>query len=82
MVALLIGLLLILFAVYAVLPYSWALNWWPDLLQFLKGGVPLIAVFVGLISFFVGIADIKDRVETRKEEAEEKEAEPDKEQAE
>ena len=82
MVALLIGLLLVLFAVYAVLPFSWSLNWWPDLMRFLKGGIPLIALFVGLISFFVGIADLKDRAETRKEEAEEKEAGQEKEPAE
>ena len=82
MVALLIGLLLVLFAVYAVLPFSWSLNWWPDLVRFLKGGIPLIALFVGLISFFVGVADLKDRAETRKEEAEEKEAGQGKEQAE
>ncbi len=79
MVALLIGLLLVLFAVYSVLPFSWALNWWPDVIQFLKGGVPIIAVFIGLISFFVGVADIKDRIETKKEEEEDREAEPEKE---
>ena len=43
MIALFIGVLLILFAVYAVLPFPWALGWWPDVVQFLKGGVPLIA---------------------------------------
>jgi hypothetical protein len=75
MVALLIGVLLILFAVYAVLPFFWALNWWPDVVQFLKGGVPLVAVFVGLISFFVGVADIKDKIESKKEEEEEEEEE-------
>jgi hypothetical protein len=80
MIALLIGVLLILFAVYSVLPFSWSLNWWPDVIQFLKGGVPLIAVFIGLISFFVGVADIKDKIESRKEEQEEEEeeAEPEK----
>ena len=73
MIALFIGVLLILFAVYSVLPFPWALRWWPDVIQFLRGGVPLIAVFIGLISFFVGVADIKDKMEARKEEAEEKE---------
>jgi hypothetical protein len=75
MIALLIGILLILFAVYSVLPFSWSLNWWADVIQFLKGGVPLIAVFIGLISFFVGVADIKDKIESRKEEEEEEEEE-------
>jgi uncharacterized integral membrane protein len=80
MVALLIGILLILFAIFAVLPFSWSLNWWADVIQFLKGGIPLVAVLIGLISFFVGVADIKDKVESRKEEEqeEEEEAEPEK----
>ncbi len=71
MVALLIGLLFILFAVYSVLPFSWSLNWWEPVLAVLKGGIPLIALFVGLIAVFIGIADIKDRIEAKKEEAEE-----------
>jgi hypothetical protein len=75
MIALLIGILLILFAVYSVLPFSWSLNWWPDVIQFLRGGIPLIAVLIGLISFFVGVADIKDKIESRKEEEEEEEGE-------
>jgi len=72
MIALTIGIVLILFAVYAVLPVSWSLQWWPDVIQFLKGGVPILAVFVGLIAFFVGVADIKDKMEAKKEEQEEK----------
>jgi hypothetical protein len=75
MIALFIGVLLILFAVYSVLPFPWALRWWSDVIQFLRGGVPLIAVFIGLISFFVGVADIKDKIESRKEEEEEEEEE-------
>ncbi len=73
MIALTIGIVLILFAVYAVLPVSWSLQWWPEVIQFLKGGAPILAVFIGLIAFFVGIADIKDKMEAKKEEAEEKE---------
>jgi hypothetical protein len=72
MIALTIGVLLVLFAVYAVLPVSWSLQWWPEVIQFLKGGVPILAVFIGLIAFFVGVADLKDKQEARKEEAEEK----------
>ena len=73
MIALTIGIVLVLFAVYAVLPVSWSLQWWPQVIEFLKGGVPIIAVFIGLIAFFVGVADIKDKQEAKKEEAEEKE---------
>jgi hypothetical protein len=72
MIALTIGIVLVLFAVYAVLPVSWSLQWWPQVIEFLKGGVPIIAVFIGLIAFFVGVADIKDKREAKKEEAEEK----------
>ena len=73
MIALSIGILLILFAVYAVLPFSWSLDWWSDVINFLKGGVPLLSVFIGLISFFVGVADIKDKMEAKKEEEQEEE---------
>ncbi len=78
MVALTIGIILVLFAVYSVLPVSWGLQWWPDVVQFLKGGVPILAVFIGLIAFFVGVADIKDKREAKKEEEEEKKEEKEK----
>jgi hypothetical protein len=39
--------------------------------DFLQGGVPILAVFIGLIAVFIGIADIKDRIEAKREEAEE-----------
>ncbi len=78
MVALTIGIVLVLFAVYSVLPVSWGLQWWSDVVQFLKGGVPILAVFIGLIAFFVGVADIKDKREAKKEEEEEKKEEKEK----
>lgn len=71
MVALLVGIIFILFAVYTVLPFPWALGWWEPVLEFLMGGVPILALFIGLIAVFIGIADIKDKIEARKEEAEE-----------
>ena len=71
MVALLIGLGLILFAVYSVLAVPWSPGWWDEALEFLKGGIPILAVFIGLVSFFVGIADLKDKVEAKREEEEE-----------
>jgi len=75
MIALTIGIVLVLFAIYAVLPVSWGLQWWADVILFLKGGVPILAVFIGLIAFFVGVADIKDKIEAKKGEAEDKAAE-------
>ena len=76
MVALIVGIVFIVFAVYSVLPIEgWGLLWWDEVLLVLKGGVPLIAVFVGLIAVLIGIADIRDRIEAKKEEeAEAKEA--------
>lgn len=71
MIALFIGLILILFAVYSVLPVTWSLQWWPAVVQFLKGGVPIMALFIGIIAFFIGVADIKDKIESKKEEEEE-----------
>lgn len=71
MVALVIGIVFILFAVYAVLPYPWAFGWWEPVVEFLMGGLPILAVFIGLIAVFIGIADIKDKIEAKKEEAEE-----------
>ena len=61
-----------MFNAHAVLPVSWGLQWWADVVQFLKGGAPILALFIGLIAFFVGVADIKDKMEAKKEEEEEK----------
>ena len=47
------------------------LAWGPAVVAFLKGSLPVLALFVGLIAVFIGIADIKDRIEAKKEEAEE-----------
>ncbi len=72
MVALIVGLICVLFAVYAVLPLEgWGLFWWDEVLQVLKGGIPLVALFIGLIAILIGVADIRDRIEAKKEEEEE-----------
>ena len=73
MVALLIGLILIAFTVYAGLPQG--LSWHNEMLIVLKGGGPILLAFIGLISFFVGIADIRDRSAEKKEEKAMKEEE-------
>ena len=75
MIALLVGVVLLLFAVYSVLPVSWSMQWWSDVMAFLKGGIPVAALLIGLIALFVGFADIKDKMEAKKEEREAKEAE-------
>jgi hypothetical protein len=79
MKAIIIGLLIVAAAAFAVLPpevLGFGLGWGKDVLAFLRGGLPVIAVLIGLIAVFIGIADIKDRAEARaeakKEEAEKK----------
>ena len=79
MKAIIIGLLIVAAAVFAVLPpeaLGFGLGWGKDVLAFLRGGLPVIAVLIGLIAVFIGVADIKDRAEARaeakKEEAEKK----------
>lgn len=69
MVALIVGVLFIAFAIFACVPGP--LAWWADVINFLKGSLPVLAALVGLIAVFIGIADIKDRLEAKKEEAEE-----------
>lgn len=69
MVALIVGLVFIAFAVFACVPGP--LDWWAEVIAFLKGMLPVLAAFVGIIAVFIGIADIKDRIEAKREEAEE-----------
>ncbi len=73
MIALFIGILLLLFGVYAVLPFGAGfIDWSGEVIAFLKGAAPILALLIGLISVFIGVADIKDKIEAKKEEAEEK----------
>jgi hypothetical protein len=65
-------LIIIAAAVFAALPSGIGLGWWNEVLIFLRGALPVLAVFVGLIAVFVGVADMKDRAEAKKEEAAEK----------
>jgi len=71
MKAMIIGLVIIAAAVFTVLPadvVGFGLGWGDDVLAFLRGGIPVIAILVGFIAVFIGIADMKDRAEARKEE--------------
>jgi hypothetical protein len=72
MTALVVGIVLVLLAVYLVLPVSWSPQWGNSVLEFLKGGIPLGALMIGLLAIFIGITDIKDRMEAKKEEEKEK----------
>ncbi|MDR2965064.1 MAG: hypothetical protein LBU88_04745 [Treponema sp.] len=71
MKALIIGLLIIAAAVFAILPaeiLGFGLGWGAEVTAFLRGGLPVIAILIGLVAIFIGIADMKDRAEAKKEE--------------
>lgn len=70
MTALLVGIGLIIVAVLMVLPGI--LGWWNDVLAFLRGALPVLAVLFGALAVFIGIADIRDKIEEKKEEEKEK----------
>ena len=65
MKALILGFVVIIVAVLAVLPAG--LGWGDDVLSFLRGALPVIAVFIGFILIFVGVSDIKDRAAAKKD---------------
>ena len=67
MKALILGLVVITVAVLTILPIG--LGWGEDVFTFLRGSLPVLAVFIGLILIFTGIGDLKDRAEIKKEEA-------------
>ncbi|MCL2881121.1 MAG: hypothetical protein FWF29_12830 [Treponema sp.] len=76
MKSIVIGVIILAAAVFAILPPASAgfgLNWAHDVLIFLRGALPVIAIMIGIIAVFIGIADIKDRAEAKKEKAEKKE---------
>jgi hypothetical protein len=70
MKAVIIGLIIIAAAVFAIIPpelIGYGLGWSGDVLAFLRGGVPVVAILIGLIAIFIGFADIKDRAEAKKD---------------
>jgi hypothetical protein len=73
MKTLIVGIVFIAAAVFAVLPNG--LGWGADVMAFLRGGLPVAALLIGIIGAFVGIADMKDRAEA-KAEAEKEETSP------
>lgn len=67
MISIILGLIFIAFTVFSVLPMG-PLAWGSDVINFLKGSIPVLAAFVGLICLFIGAADIKDKKEAKKED--------------
>jgi hypothetical protein len=75
MKAVIIGLIIIAAAIFAIIPpelTGYGLGWGDDVLAFLRGGIPVIAILIGLIAIFIGVADMKDRAEAKKDDAEDK----------
>ncbi|MDR2747510.1 MAG: hypothetical protein LBB77_08705 [Treponema sp.] len=68
MKAIVLGLIFLAAAVLAVSPAG--LGWWADVLTFLRGALPVLAILIGLVALFIGIADLKDRAAARKESPE------------
>lgn len=58
MKALVLGFVFIAVAVLAILPAG--MGWAYDVLAFLRGFLPVIAILAGLIMLFAGISDLKD----------------------
>ena len=75
MVALIVGVVLIAFCVFACLPAGVGLAWGADVVNFLRGFAPVFSAFVGLVAVFIGFADVKDKKEAKKEELAAKAAE-------
>lgn len=69
MVSLIFGIIFIAFTVFSVLPAA-PLAWGENVVEFLKGFLPVLSAFVGLIAILIGIADIKDKKEAKREEIE------------
>ena len=67
MKALVLGFAVIIVAILAILPAG--LGWCEDVLAFLRGALPVIAIFMGLFLVFVGISDIKERIEIKKDKS-------------
>lgn len=71
MVSIIVGIVFIVVMVFMTISpetLGFGLGWGADILAFLRGGVPVLLVLLGLISIFIGIADIKDKKDAKKEE--------------
>ena len=66
MKALVLGFAVLAIAILAILPSG--LGWGADILAFLKGALPVIAILISFVLIFIGIADIKDRADLKKKD--------------
>jgi len=65
MKALILAIVILTVAVLAIIPAG--LDWGGDVLAFLRGALPVVAILIGLVLFAVGISDIKERKDKKKE---------------
>ena len=69
MVAVIFGILSIIFFLFAVIPFQngIGLGWTEEFLYVLRGGLPLFLLLIGLLCLIIGLADVMDRKNARKE---------------
>lgn len=73
MFSIIIGIIFILFTVFACLPkslFGFGLEWGEYVIQFLKGGVPVLSAVIGLVIILLGIASVRENIEAKREEEE------------
>jgi hypothetical protein len=69
MKSLVLGLIVLAAALAAIAPQG--LNWAPDVIRFLRGSVPVLAILAAIALLFVGITDIRDPRNAKKEKQKE-----------
>ena len=72
MKSLFIGVVILAMGVFLILPpeaAGFGLGWAVDVLAFLRGGIPVAALLIGIIAIFIGVSDMKDRAEAKKEKS-------------
>ena len=52
MFAIIVGIIFVGFTAFSVIP-AFPLNWGPQVIEFLKGSLPVFAAFIGLICLFM-----------------------------
>jgi hypothetical protein len=70
MVTLFIGIILIIFGIFAIIPGG-LLHWGQQVLNFLIGCTPILAFLIGFIALLIGIAEIKDKAAEKKDKSKE-----------
>jgi hypothetical protein len=65
MKAFVFGLVMIAASVVVILPQG--LNRRPDVLAFLRGGLPVLSALLGCLALLIGAADLKDRFDAKKD---------------